>query len=187
MSDSISIGGRRIGAGAPAYIIAEIGINHNGDLALAKKLIDTAALAGCDAVKFQKRTPELCVPPEQQKLLRETPWGLITYLDYRYRVEFGEKEYGEINRYCREKGIAWFVSCWDEPSVKFMEQYDPVCYKIASASITDEGSRIVTDNFYIPFAGFYPENWFVERLPLRRSLPRMLARHRARIARAQSR
>lgn len=139
MSATITIGGRPIGAGAPAYIIAEIGINHNGDLALAKKLIDTAALAGCDAVKFQKRTPELCVPPEQQNLMRETPWGLITYLDYRHRVEFGAREYAEINRYCREKGIAWFASCWDEPSVAFMEQFDPVCYKIASASLTDAG------------------------------------------------
>jgi N-acetylneuraminate synthase len=139
MSATITIGGRPVGAGAPAYIIAEIGINHNGDLALAKKLIDTAALAGCDAVKFQKRTPELCVPPEQQNLMRETPWGLITYLDYRHRVEFGAKEYAEINRYCREKGIAWFASCWDEPSVAFMEQFDPVCYKIASASLTDAG------------------------------------------------
>jgi N-acetylneuraminate synthase len=139
MSDTITLGGRPVGAGAPAYIIAEIGINHNGDLALAKKLIDTAALAGCDAVKFQKRTPELCVPPEQQNLLRETPWGLITYLDYRHRVEFGQKEYAEINRYCREKSIAWFVSPWDEPSVAFMEQFDPVCYKIASASLTDAG------------------------------------------------
>jgi N-acetylneuraminate synthase len=139
MSDTITLGGRPVGAGAPAYIIAEIGINHNGDLGLAKKLIDTAALAGCDAVKFQKRTPELCVPPEQQNLLRETPWGLITYLDYRHRVEFGQKEYAEINRYCREKGIAWFVSPWDEPSVAFMEQFDPVCYKIASASLTDTG------------------------------------------------
>lgn len=139
MSHTITIGGRPVGAGAPAYIIAEIGINHNGDLALAKKLIDTAALAGCDAVKFQKRTPELCVPLEQRDLLRETPWGLITYLDYRHRVEFGEKEYAEINRYCREKGIAWFVSPWDEPSVKFIEQFNPVCYKIASASLTDAG------------------------------------------------
>ena len=137
MNATRPIGSRLVGPGQPAYIIAEIGINHNGDLAIAKKLIDAAALAGCDAVKFQKRTPELCVPPEQQNLLRETPWGLITYLDYRHRVEFGETEYREHDRYCREKNLAWFASCWDEPSVDFIEQFAPVCYKIASASLTD--------------------------------------------------
>jgi N-acetylneuraminate synthase len=138
MPKVININGRPVGEGYPTYIIAEIGINHNGDLDIAKKLIDTAVLAGCDAVKFQKRTPELCVPPEQRDLLRETPWGLITYLDYRYRVEFGQTEYAEIDRYCRERGIAWFASCWDIPSVEFIEQFDPVCYKIASASLTDD-------------------------------------------------
>jgi N-acetylneuraminate synthase len=137
MNATRPIGSRVVGSGRPAYIIAEIGINHNGDLAIAKKLIDVAALAGCDAVKFQKRTPGLCVPPEQRDLLRETPWGLMSYLDYRHRVEFGEAEYREIDRYCREKNIAWFASCWDEPSVDFIERFDPVCYKIASASLTD--------------------------------------------------
>jgi N-acetylneuraminate synthase len=137
MNATRQIGTRLVGPGQPAYVIAEIGINHNGDLAIAKKLIDAAALAGCDAVKFQKRTPELCVPPEQRNLLRETPWGLITYLDYRHRVEFGEPAYREIDRYCREKNLAWFASCWDEPSVDFIERFDPVCYKIASASLTD--------------------------------------------------
>lgn len=120
------------------YIIGEIGINHNGDLTIAKKLIDAAVLAGCDAVKFQKRTPERCVPPEQRAIMRETPWGLMTYMDYRYRVEFGEAEYAEIDRYCRAKGIHWFASCWDEPSVDFIEAFEPVCYKFASASLTDE-------------------------------------------------
>lgn len=137
MNATRKIGSRVVGAGQPAYLIAEIGINHNGDLAIAKKLIDAAALAGCDAVKFQKRTPDLCVPPEQKNLMRETPWGLISYLDYRHRVELGENEYREIDRYCREKGIAWFASCWDEPSVDFIERFDPVCYKAASASLTD--------------------------------------------------
>ncbi len=137
MNVTRKIGARVVGAGQPAYLIAEIGINHNGDLAIAKKLIDAAALAGCDAVKFQKRTPDLCVPPEQKNLIRETPWGLISYLDYRHRVELGENEYREIDRYCREKGIAWFASCWDEPSVDFIERFDPVCYKVASASLTD--------------------------------------------------
>ena len=137
MNATRKIGARFVGAGQPAYVIAEIGINHNGDLAIAKKLIDAAALAGCDAVKFQKRTPDLCVPPEQKNLIRETPWGLVSYLDYRHRVELGENEYREIDRYCREKGIAWFASCWDEPSVDFIERFDPVCYKVASASLTD--------------------------------------------------
>lgn len=138
MPNVININERPVGEGHPTYIIAEVGINHNGDLDIAKKLIDTAVLAGCDAVKFQKRTPELCVPPEQRDLLRETPWGLITYLDYRYKVEFGQDEYAEIDRYCRERGIDWFASCWDIPSVEFIEQFDPVCYKIASASLTDD-------------------------------------------------
>ena len=137
MPEQIQIGNRFVGHGQPVYIIGEIGINHNGDLEIAKKLIDTALVAGCDAVKFQKRTPELCVPPEQREILRDTPWGRMTYMDYRYRVEFGEAEYAEIDRYCREHGIHWFASCWDEPSVDFIEQFDPVCYKGASASLTD--------------------------------------------------
>lgn len=138
MPRMIEIGRRPVGDGYPVYIIAEIGINHNGDLNTAKKLIDAAFLAGCDAVKFQKRTPELCVPEEQRDVMRETPWGLMNYLEYRRRVEFGQKEYAEIDRYCKEKGIAWFASCWDVPSVDFIEQFAPVCYKIASALLTDD-------------------------------------------------
>ncbi len=134
---TVQIGNRVVGDNQPCYVIAEIGINHNGDLGVAKKLIDVAVLSGCDAVKFQKRTPELCVPLEQRNLTRETPWGIMTYLEYRYRVEFGEKEYAVINDYCLDKGIQWFVSPWDAPSVDFMEQFQPVCYKVASASITD--------------------------------------------------
>jgi N-acetylneuraminate synthase len=126
-----------VGDGHPAYIIAEAGINHNGDIELAKQLIMAAKHAGVDAIKFQKRTPELCVPPEQRGQMRETPWGYITYLEYRYKTEFGEAEYAEINRYCKELGITWFASVWDEPSVDFMEKYNPVCYKIPSASLTD--------------------------------------------------
>lgn len=137
MGREISLGGRPVGDDHPVYIIAEIGINHNGDLETAKRLIDAAVLAGCDAIKFQKRTPELCVPVEQRDVLRETPWGIMTYLEYRYRVEFGADEYAEIDRYCRERGIAWFASAWDEPSVDFLEQFSPVCYKVASASLTD--------------------------------------------------
>ncbi len=137
MNREIRIGKRMVGDGHPVYIIAEIGINHNGSLEIAKQMIDAAVHAGADAVKFQKRTPEICTPPEQQKQMRDTPWGYITYLDYRYKVEFGEAEYREIDRYCNEKGIDWFASVWDEASVDFMEKFDPLVYKIPSASLTD--------------------------------------------------
>lgn len=139
MAQTVKIGSKEVGAGQPSYIIAEIGINHNGDLEVAKKLIDAAVAAGCDAVKFQKRTPEVCVPLDQRDIMRDTPWGRMTYMDYRYKVEFEHNEYSIIDAYCRDKNIAWFVSPWDEPAVDFIEQFDPVCYKIASASVTDEG------------------------------------------------
>jgi N-acetylneuraminate synthase len=135
---SVIFGNRQIGDGYPVFIIAEIGINHNGDLNIVKKLIDAAVETGCDAVKFQKRTPGLCVPANQQKVIRKTPWGTMTYLQYRKRIEFNYKEYAEINSYCKEKGINWFASCWDEPSVDFMGQFDPSFYKIASACLTDD-------------------------------------------------
>lgn len=137
MTREIKLGNKLVGEGHPAYVIAEIGINHNGDLGIAKEMIKAAAHAGADAVKFQKRTPEVCTPPEQQKQMRETPWGYISYLDYRYKVEFGLEEYREIDRYCRELGVDWFVSVWDEQSVDFMEQFDTPAYKIPSASMTD--------------------------------------------------
>lgn len=136
-TNRIEIGKKNIGTGEPVYIIAEIGINHNGSLDTAKKMIDGAVFAGCDAVKFQKRTPELCVPKDQWNIERETPWGRMTYIDYRYKVEFGLEEYAEIDRYCREKHIDWFASCWDEEAVDFIEQFDPAMYKMASASLTD--------------------------------------------------
>ena len=126
-----------VGDGHPAYIIAEIGINHNGDLRIARQMIDAAVHAGVDAVKFQKRTPEIATPPEQRGQMRETPWGYISYLDYRYKVEFGEEQYREIDRYCKEKGIAWMVSVWDQDSVDFMQQFNTPAYKIPSASLTD--------------------------------------------------
>jgi len=138
MTDRIKLGNRYVGHDFPTYIIAEIGINHNGDIDIAKKLIDTASIAGCSAVKFQKRTPELCVPEEQKNLIRETPWGNMTYLEYRFRVEFGEVEYTEIDRYCSEKGMDWFASCWDVDSIKFMEQFKPICHKVSSALLTDD-------------------------------------------------
>ncbi len=137
MARVIKIGDRLVGDGHPNFVVAEIGINHNGDLDIAKKLIDAAAWAGCDAVKFQKRTPEVCVPRDQRNIMRETPWGYITYLDYRRRVEFGEKEYKEIDEYCRARNLMWFVSCWDVPSVEFMEQFNPPAYKVPSAVATD--------------------------------------------------
>jgi len=137
MPRTVDIGSRPVGERQPAYIIAEVGINHNGSLDLAKKLIDAAVLSGCNAVKFQKRTPELCVPKEQRNVVRETPWGMMTYLEYRERIEFGQRDYEEIDRYCSEKKIDWFASCWDEDSVDFIEQFNPVCYKVASASLTD--------------------------------------------------
>ncbi len=137
MTREIKIGNRMVGDGQPAYIIAEIGINHNGDLGIAKQMIDAAAHAGVDAVKFQKRTPEICTPPDQQTQMRETPWGYITYLDYRYKVEFNEDQYCEIEKYSKQKGIMWLVSVWDEPSVDFMEKFDTPAYKIPSASLTD--------------------------------------------------
>lgn len=136
MGRSVKLGDRHIGPGNPTYVVAEIGINHNGDLKIAKQLIDVAAWTGCDAVKFQKRTPELAVPKEQRDVMRETPWGYISYLDYRYKVEF-EEEFAEIDRHCREKGIQWFASCWDENAVDFIEKFDPPCFKIQSAAVTD--------------------------------------------------
>ena len=137
MTREIKIGHRLVGDGHRAYIIAEIGINHNGDLDIVKKMIDAAVHAGADAVKFQKRTPEVATPDEQKNQMRETPWGYITYLEYRHKVEFNEAQYREIDRYCREKKIDWMVSVWDEPSVDFMEQFNTPAYKIPSASLTD--------------------------------------------------
>lgn len=135
---AVKIGNRLVGDGQPVYIIAEIGINHNGSLDLAKKLIDGALFAGCDAVKFQKRTPEICVPQDQWDIERDTPWGRMTYLEYKHRMEFGFSEFEQINEYCKLKGIDWFVSAWDIESVNFIEQFEPIAYKIASASVTDD-------------------------------------------------
>lgn len=117
-------------------IIAEIGINHNGDLDLAKKLIDISSVAGCKYVKFQKRTPDLCVPEDQKNKIRETPWGKITYLEYKNNIEFGKKEYDEIDRYCKDKKIKWFASVWDKPSADFISNYVDIS-KVPSALITN--------------------------------------------------
>jgi N-acetylneuraminate synthase len=137
MKREVKIGNKLVGDGHPAYILAEIGINHNGSLDITKRMIDAAVHAGVDAVKFQKRTPDVSTPVEQQKQMRETPWGYITYLEYRHKVEFGETEYREIDRYCKLKGIPWFASVWDEQAVDFLEKFDLPAYKIPSASLTD--------------------------------------------------
>jgi len=139
MNAKVQIGGRWVGFQCPTYFIAEIGINHNGSLAIAKAMIDGAAAAGCHAVKFQKRTPELCVPRDQWMIERETPWGRMTYIDYRRRVEFSYEDYLEIDRHCKKLGIDWFTSCWDEEAVEFMEKFDTPAYKVASACLTDHG------------------------------------------------
>lgn len=133
-----AIGDKIIGAGHPVYVTGEIGINHNGELSNAFALIDQAAAAGCDAVKFQKRTPEICTPRDQWDIERDTPWGRMTYLDYRHRVEFGQDEYAAIDSYTRSRGIAWFASPWDVESVDFLEQFDVPAHKVASASLTDD-------------------------------------------------
>ncbi|WP_375503743.1 N-acetylneuraminate synthase family protein [uncultured Jatrophihabitans sp.] len=132
------IGDRPVGPDHPVFVTGEIGINHNGSLEDALAMIDAAVNAGCDAVKFQKRTPEICVPSDQQGIERDTPWGRMTYLKYRHRVEFGAEEYEAISRYCATRGIAWFASPWDVPSVDFLEMTDPPAHKIASACLTDD-------------------------------------------------
>jgi N-acetylneuraminate synthase len=113
----VKAGDRYIGDGESVYVIAEIGINHNGSVEIAKLLIDGAKAAGCDAVKFQKRTPELCVPKDQWYIERDTPWGRMTYIDYRRKVEFSFADYEEIDAHCEKLGIHWFASCWDEDSL----------------------------------------------------------------------
>jgi N-acetylneuraminate synthase len=133
----VSVGKNQVGPGHPCYVIAEIGINHNGDMAIAKQLIDVAYEAGCQAVKFQKRTPEISTPDSQKDIPRETPWGTMTYLDYKRRIEFGDEEYKEIGEYCQSIGIDWFASPWDVPSVEFLENHNVIAHKVASASVTD--------------------------------------------------
>jgi len=136
-SKSIKVGNKFIGHDHPVYVIAEIGINHNGSLDIAKQLIDASIDSGCDAVKFQKRTIEVVYTKEELAKPRENPFG-TTNGDLKRGLEFGQKEYAEIDRYCKARGIDWFASCWDEGSVDFIEQFNPVCYKIASASLTDD-------------------------------------------------
>jgi len=134
---TVTIGPHEIGEGLPAYVIGEIGLNHNGSVELAKKLIDVAADAGAQAVKFQKRTPEISTPEHMKNVLRETPWGEMTYLEYRYRVEFDREQYIEIGDHATLRGLDWFASPWDVPAVEFLEDLNVVAHKVASASVTD--------------------------------------------------
>ncbi|GAB2452209.1 N-acetylneuraminate synthase [Conyzicola lurida] len=136
---TISIGSHSIGAGHPVYVIAEIGLNHNGSVELAKQMIDVAADAGAQAVKFQKRTPDVSTPEHMKSVMRETPWGTMTYLDYRYRVEFDREQYIEVGDHATLRGLDWFASPWDEPAVAFLEDLNVVAHKVASASVTDIG------------------------------------------------
>ncbi len=133
----LKIGNIMVGDGYPCFVVAEIGINHNGDINIAKQLIDVAARAGCSAVKFQKRTIEIVYTAEELARPRESPFGMSNG-DLKRGLEFGMEEYTEIDHYCNEKNIPWFASCWDEQSVDFIDQFDPPCYKIASASLTDD-------------------------------------------------
>lgn len=133
-----ALGSRLVGPGHPVHVTGEIGINHNGELDNAFALIDAAAEAGCDAVKFQKRTPEVCTPRDQWDVERDTPWGRMTYIDYRHRVEFDEDGYRAIGEHCARRGIDWFASPWDVESVAFLEKFDVPCHKVASAALTDD-------------------------------------------------
>lgn len=135
----VALGANTVGTSHPVYVIAEIGLNHNGDVEIAKQLIDVAAEAGAQAVKFQKRTPEISTPDHMKSVPRETPWGTMTYLEYRYRVEFDRDQYVEIGDYANLRGLDWFASPWDEPSVDFLEDLNVVAHKVASASVTDLG------------------------------------------------
>lgn len=134
---TVEIGERRVGPGEPCFVVAEIGINHNGSVETAKRLIDAAVGARCDAVKFQKRTVEVVYTEDELDRVRESPFG-TTNRALKEALELGRDAYDEIDRYCAEKGILWFASCWDEASVDFIESYSPPCFKIASACLTDD-------------------------------------------------
>lgn len=137
MAEWVQIGEQIVGRHRPTYVIGEIGINHNGSVAVAKKLIDVAALAGAQAVKFQKRTPDIATPEDMKHTRRETPWGEMSYLEYRYKVEFEREQYTEIAAHADAQGVDWFASPWDVPSVQFLEDMGVSTHKVASASVTD--------------------------------------------------
>jgi len=133
----IEIGGYLVGDNQPIFMIAEIGLNHNGSIQIAKKLIDGASACNWHCVKFQKRTPELAVPEHQKNVMRDTPWGRIPYLEYRYKVEFGQTEYNIIDKYCQDKPIIWSASVWDMPSLDFIVAFKVPLIKVPSAKLTD--------------------------------------------------
>lgn len=135
---NINLGGVEVSENSKPYLIAEIGINHNGDIQIAKKLIDASNACGWNAVKFQKRVPDIAVPEEQKNVMRDTPWGRMTYLEYKKRVEFEKEEYDYIDKYCKEKPISWSASPWDVPSVEFLLKYDIPFIKVPSAMNTNE-------------------------------------------------
>ena len=134
---NIKLGGIDVGESSKVFMIAEIGINHNGDLAIAKKLMDAASACDYHCAKFQKRTPDLAVPEHQKNVMRETPWGYITYLEYKKKIEFEKNEYDYIDAYCREKELLWSCSVWDIPSLEFMCGYDVPFIKLPSAMLTN--------------------------------------------------
>lgn len=119
------------------YLIGEIGINHNGDIQIAKKLIDAVHACGWNCAKFQKRNPDVCVPDHQKSISKSTPWGDMSYIDYKHKIEFGKKEYDYINKYCKEKPLEWTASVWDIDSLEFLLPYNPPFIKIASALVTN--------------------------------------------------
>ncbi len=125
------------------YLIGEIGINHNGDIQIAKKLADAVHSCGWHCAKFQKRNPEIAVPEEQKNVMRDTPWGRMTYIKYKDKIEFGKKEYDYIDRYCKEKPLIWALSVWDLDSLEFYLQYTPPFIKIPSAMLTN--SNLLTE------------------------------------------
>lgn len=134
----IMLGNYKVNNNSFPYLIAEIGINHNGDMQIAKKLIDASNACSWNCVKFQKREPDIAVPEAQKNVMRDTPWGRMTYLEYKKKIEFGKSEYDYIDQYCKEKPIAWTASPWDIPSLEFLLKYDIPFIKIASASNADK-------------------------------------------------
>jgi N-acetylneuraminate synthase len=135
--DTVRVGKKQLGPGERCYVIAEIGINHNGDIDLAKRLISVAVAAGCDAVKFQKRTIDIVYTAQELATPRPNPFG-ETNGDLKHGLEFGQEDYEEIDSFCKQVKIPWLASPWDERSVEFLEQFDLPVYKIASASLTDD-------------------------------------------------
>jgi N-acetylneuraminate synthase len=142
------------------YLIAEIGINHNGHMDIAKKLIDATNACGWDCVKFQKRDPDLCVPEHQKQVSKETPWGVMSYINYKHKIEFQQKEYEIIDAYCQQKPIDWTASVWDVNSLEFVLQFDVPFIKIPSAHFTNKKlieAIAVKDQYYILSTGM--TNW----------------------------